>query len=546
MVLQNHAATRQLAHQRFGEAAAAIHAGRESLDTQPFVGEHQEGLRRARRRSDLPAVARNPLRGRRTARPCWSYRADRRADVDPADRPGRGIVLRRGGPADRRIPGHAGRADPPDQRRRGGIGCGGDHPHRPATRQCNVIPLSTASAPPSSTTLKPMPREEFKEIIVGPAARATEASKRLVIKDNLVARLLEDVGEGADTLPLVALTLSRLYADYGGTGEISASDYEAMGGMADVVNNAIDELLNQHPGGREKALELLRPAFYPVAGQHQLAQRSGVATGSPRSDLPKDSRPLIDAFVTKRLLVRDDERDGHVVVEVALESLLRQWDALVGWLADERLNLKIADDIERNAAAWEHHWRSSSWLFTGTRLDDAEKLSTREGFSTLLADCRPYLGACRGSGKPAAARRRRVAQRKAASRRGSRPACARKPTGRRTPCTWLTQTLTGHGSRRDGRDLGAAAAIYGVVTATQARKQANERTRDAIAVRLTSEARAILGGDLEGGDIQAVEGARRAQCLPDRRYRRTLRRPGSALDHGEDHRHAKPGARHLQ
>ena len=43
-----------------------------------------------------------------------------------------------------------------------------------------------------------------------------------MIKDDLVAGCIEDVGEGADTLPLVALTLSRLYADYGSTGEISA------------------------------------------------------------------------------------------------------------------------------------------------------------------------------------------------------------------------------------------------------------------------------------------------------------------------------------
>ena len=128
--------------------------------------------------------------------------------------------------------------------------------------------------------LKPMPREEFKEIIVGPAARATEAGKRLVIKDNLVARLLEDVGEGADTLPLVALTLSRLYADYGGTGEISASDYEAMGGMADVVNNAIDELLNQYPGGREKALELLRPALLGEHFPHVACWGQRTITGS--------------------------------------------------------------------------------------------------------------------------------------------------------------------------------------------------------------------------------------------------------------------------
>ena len=41
-------------------------------------------------------------------------------------------------------------------------------------------------------------------------------------------------------------------------------------------------------------------------------------------DLPAASHPLIQAMVDKRLLVKDT-RDGQTVVEVALESLLRQW-----------------------------------------------------------------------------------------------------------------------------------------------------------------------------------------------------------------------------
>ncbi len=39
------------------------------------------------------------------------------------------------------------------------------------------------------------------------------------------------------------------------------------------------------------------------------------------------------------------KRGGQVVVEVALESLLRQWDDLAGWLAEQRGNLKKADEL---------------------------------------------------------------------------------------------------------------------------------------------------------------------------------------------------------
>jgi hypothetical protein len=84
-------------------------------------------------------------------------------------------------------------------------------------------------------------------------------------------------------------------------------------------------------------------------------------------DLPADSHPMVDALVAKRLLVKG-RRDGEVVVEVALESLLRQWDALAGWVADEATDLKGADALEQAVRAWEQNGHHEDWLLEGTRL----------------------------------------------------------------------------------------------------------------------------------------------------------------------------------
>src|SRR6478609_9372446 len=61
-------------------------------------------------------------------------------------------------------------------------------------------------------------------------------------------------------------------------------------------------------------------------------------------------------------------RDGHVVVEVALESLLRQWRELAGWLRAQIQHLKDADIVERAAAGWESSGRNPAWLQEGIRL----------------------------------------------------------------------------------------------------------------------------------------------------------------------------------
>jgi hypothetical protein len=91
--------------------------------------------------------------------------------------------------------------------------------------------------------LKTMPSQRFPAAIKGPAARSSEAGHRLTIADELVDRLIADAGEGANTLPLLALTLNRLYKDYGSTGQITLSNYEAIGGMPDVATNQLEQIL---------------------------------------------------------------------------------------------------------------------------------------------------------------------------------------------------------------------------------------------------------------------------------------------------------------
>ena len=65
--------------------------------------------------------------------------------------------------------------------------------------------------------LGPMPAAGYAEVITGPARRATAAGRRLTVEPALVERLLTETAEGADALPLLALTLERLYHDFGAT-----------------------------------------------------------------------------------------------------------------------------------------------------------------------------------------------------------------------------------------------------------------------------------------------------------------------------------------
>jgi WD40 repeat protein len=257
--------------------------------------------------------------------------------------------------------------------------------------------------------LKPMPQGQFREVIVGPARRATEGGSKLEVDPTLVNQLLEDCTGGADTLPLLALTLARLFKEYGGDGDLMLAEYERMGGMRDVVQREVDTILSQDATKRQERLARLRPAFVPWLVTFNRESDVPVRRVAKWDDLPEESGDLLQEFVDKRLLMRDSRRGGDAV-EIALESLVRQWKELKDWLEEERTDLKVADSLQQNAAEWEDQDRNDEYLLPGQRLADAERLLNRSDFGEHLLPARPFVDASKAREE----RRKRMSQRRKA------------------------------------------------------------------------------------------------------------------------------------
>ena len=322
--------------------------------------------------------------------------------------------------------------------------------------------------------LKPMAAAGYTEVIVGPARRATAAGRRLVVEPALVERLLVDTAEGADALPLLALTLERLYRDFGADGNLTLDHYqrEAIAGISQVVQSEVDTVLGADPEQRQARLEVLHDAFIPWLATINPGNDEPMRRLARWDDLPDASHPLIQAMVDKRLLVKDT-RDGEVVVEVALESLLRQWRELAGWLRDEAQDLKDADTLQRAATDWQTSGRDDSWLLAGTRLTEAETLSATPRFRDQLNLTRDYVQASR-------------------ERENDRISALRKRS--RILIALLAVTA-----------LAAAAAGIFAVKADHARNQADIRFREATSLRLVAEAQSMLAGTSPGGAVRAYQ-----------------------------------------
>ena len=209
------------------------------------------------------------------------------------------------------------------------------------------------------------------------------------------------------------------------------------------------------------------------------------------ADVPEDSHALLNAFVGRRLLVKG-ERDGQIVVEVALESLLDQWDELAEWLRAEASDLRDADATERAVIGWERSGRHDDWLLDGARLTGAETLSARPGFGARLNPAGEFL----------LASRRRVNE-KLENEKSAAEAHARSLRRRSQVLAALLLVI-------------AVVAVYAFVSQQRARsaeRAAQQQAYRATAAKLVVESRAMLAGARSGGDRRAIQQMLAAEAL---------------------------------
>ncbi|MFF0633698.1 TIR domain-containing protein [Nocardia sp. NPDC004151] len=338
--------------------------------------------------------------------------------------------------------------------------------------------------------LRPLQPARFAEVVRGPAERATAAGSPLTVREDLVERLLADCADSANPLPLLSLTLWRLYLDYAAAGELTSADYTTMGGMAHVVESEIDSILAQDDSERQQQLAHLRAAFVPWLATIASDNDQPLRRIARLTDLPAASRPLIAAFVDHRLLVQD-ERGGETTIEVALESLLSEWPALAQWLREEAADLRTADGLDRAATEWESSGRDDAWLIEGTRLSEAEKVAATPGFADRLACAREYL---------AASRQRQDAEIAAEQQRREKELNDARAYAdglrRRTHILRAVLALT---------VIAALVAGFFAVRTTLAQNEADRRLHEATALRLVSEGQAMLAGIRPGGDTRAIQ-----------------------------------------
>ena len=244
---------------------------------------------------------------------------------------------------------------------------------------------------PKPLYLPPLASGAYRDVILKPAEVYSRKVQRLIIAPALADRLVADA-TGADALPLLAFTLSRLFKLHAAGQDLTLEQYEDSGGMGGSVTLALTQARKQAgaAGGEENLRRLIVPGLATwdaaAGAAKRLVGREAEIIGGDHAALA----PLAQALVDQRLLVRN--RD---TLEVAHEALLRR-PPVAGWLEAQKEALKLRDDVLREAAEWAGGGNGSGDLVRrGERLATALDLAAQADFAAALAPARDYLVACR-------------------------------------------------------------------------------------------------------------------------------------------------------
>jgi energy-coupling factor transporter ATP-binding protein EcfA2/flagellar biosynthesis GTPase FlhF len=202
-----------------------------------------------------------------------------------------------------------------------------------------------------------MTRDQRREAITGPIAVGGAS-----VTPRLVNRLLNDVGDNPDQLPILQHALMRTWQQWAHgdhAAPIDTADYEAIGGMREALSRHADKAYDELPTERDRRIaermfklltergtdnrEIRRPTRLKeicavteadegeVAAVIESFRREGRSFLMPPASVPLGADSLID---------------------ISHESLIRGWHRLEKWVDDEALSARIYRRLAETAALY--------------------------------------------------------------------------------------------------------------------------------------------------------------------------------------------------
>ncbi len=234
--------------------------------------------------------------------------------------------------------------------------------------------------------IPPLTDVEVEEVIVQPCHAVG-----VDVDIGIIASATAEVAGQSTMLPHLQQALRTTFEESG--GHLDEHVYRDLGGVGGALERSAEQSYSLLSNSEQDLLRSIVRRLVVVGRSGGLErERSRVA------DLPKGNGAgkldgLLTQLVAARLIVLDhDPLTREPTVEIAHESLLRDWERLRSWASEDAVLAETHRLVTSRSRSWIELDRDESELLRGSRLEDAvAKLSDLE--DDLSHDERSYLDA---------------------------------------------------------------------------------------------------------------------------------------------------------
>ncbi len=202
--------------------------------------------------------------------------------------------------------------------------------------------------------------DELSDMIRGAASAAgLDFEERDGI--SLDREILREASANPESLPLLQYALQQLYERREGKTllwEVYKPSGREDGGLRSSLIDVAEGLVRASGADADAVFRRVMRELTSVSEDGSATRRYAPLEGFP---VGSPERALIDGLVAARLAVTD-LRDTGPVVCLAHEALLQSWPRVAIWLQQESALLRLRDELQRDAHAWDSHARSDGWL----------------------------------------------------------------------------------------------------------------------------------------------------------------------------------------
>src|SRR6516162_4087395 len=210
----------------------------------------------------------------------------------------------------------------------------------------------------------------------------------------LVQRLLNEVGDDADQLPVLQHALMRMWDVWSAGSDhkrpIDFDDFEATGGLGAALSNHSDEIYDSLPDDRHRSAceKIFKTLTVKGDDNRGIRRPTRLAKLQAIAEADKGTvTTVLDAFrgagVTFLMPGMEVELTDRTVLDLSHESLMRGWQRLRGWVEEELQSARVFRRLLDTTRLWSD---GKAGLFRDPDLQIALSWRTQEAPNTEWAE----------------------------------------------------------------------------------------------------------------------------------------------------------------